>query len=111
MTRDEQITEASYNYSKLLNSEAAFDYEDMECAFKKGAEWADEHPVDVWHDASEEPTNYNIQIVYQEKSGICWFASQLDWFEYRWDWKRFVDNHQMVRWVYISDLLPKGGTR
>lgn len=60
-----------------------------------------------WHDVSEEPTNYSTQIVYQDKSDICWFASQLQWFEYRWDWKRFVDDHQMVRWAYISDLLPK----
>lgn len=44
MTRDEQIIEASHNYGKTLNEEASFDYEDMKCAFKEGAKWADEHP-------------------------------------------------------------------
>ena len=47
MNRDEQIiSEAKKHY-----------YDDINChnAFLHGVEWADEHPVDVWHDASEEP--------------------------------------------------------
>lgn len=26
----------------------------LECAFEKGAQWADQHPVNPWHDASKE---------------------------------------------------------
>ena len=55
MTREEEIIETSHNYGKTLNEEASFDYEDMKCAFKEGVMWADKHPVNVWHDASEEP--------------------------------------------------------
>ena len=47
MKREEQIiSEAKKHY-----------YDDINChnAFLHGVEWADEHPVDVWHDVSEEP--------------------------------------------------------
>ena len=47
MTREEEIIEASHNYGKTLNKEESFDYEDMKCAYKKGAKWADEHPINV----------------------------------------------------------------
>ena len=76
-------------------------------AFISGAKWSDEHPVDVWHDVSEEPKDYLTQILYQDKYGICWTASKQEKFEYDWDWERFATAHLMVRWAYINDLLPK----
>ena len=99
MTREEQIiAEAKKHY-----------YDDINCnnAFLHGVKWADEHPVDVWHDASEEPED-NSQIIYQDKLGICWSISRLEKYVYDWDWARFASAHLMVRWAYISDLLPKG---
>ena len=99
MNRDEQIiAEAKKHY-----------YDDINCynAFLHGVEWADEHPADVWHDVSEEPIVNSTQIVYQDKSGICWFASNQERFEYDWDWERMAAAFQMTRWAYIRDLLPK----
>lgn len=103
MNREEQIiSEAKKHY-----------YDDINChnAFLHGVEWADEHPVNVWHDASEEPKDYLTQILYQDKYGICWTASKQEKFEYDWDWERFATAHLMVRWAYINDLLPKGGEK
>ena len=74
------------------------------------APWADEHPANVWHEASEEPID-NSQILYQDRLGVCWTASRQERFEYDWDWERFAFAHQMLRWAYISDLLPKGGEK
>lgn len=86
-------------------------YEDGErySAFIAGAIWADNNPVNVWHDASEEPTDNSGQIVFQNKSGVCWFVSRLERYVYDWNWQRFADAHQIVRWAYIKDLMPKGG--
>lgn len=102
MTRAELRTEASYNYIKLLNSEATFDYEDMECAFKKGAMWADEHPINVWHDTSKEP-KWNEPMLGEDSEGFNiykWVGQEDCWFT-------FVDVFGLNRWAYIKDLLPK----
>lgn len=102
MNREEQIIgEAKKYYSDSINCYNAFLH---------GVEWADEHPANIWHDASEVPaSDYYTQIVYQDKSGMCWFATNQERFEYDWDWARFASAHLMVRWAYIRDLLPKGG--
>lgn len=73
-------------------------------AFIAGAGWADKHPVDVWHDASEMP-----------KEGE-WILIQFD--EDSYDALVFCDMNAVafctcckkcgsIRWAYISDLLPK----
>lgn len=46
MTREKQINKAAFANSNSL-SEAI--------CFARGARWADEHPVDVRHDASDMP--------------------------------------------------------
>lgn len=96
MNRDEQIiSEAKKHY-----------YDDINChnAFLHGVEWADEHPVDVWHDASEEPRCEEL-LLGENSDGFS---------IYRWcgqedNWEAFVNATGLSRWAYISDLLPKGG--
>ena len=96
MNRDEQIiSEAKKHY-----------YDDINChnAFLHGVEWADEHPVDVWHDASEEPRCEEL-LLGENSDGFS---------IYRWcgqedNWEAFVNETGLSRWAYISDLLPKGG--
>ena len=103
MAREEQIiAEAKKWYNSYLD-------EDWTKGFRDGAKWADAHPANVWHDASEEPIVNSTQIVYQDKSGLCWFASNQERFAYVWDWARYAAAFQMTRWAYITDLLPKGG--
>ena len=99
MKREEQIiSEAKKHY-----------YDDINCynAFLHGVEWADEHPVDVWHDASEEPQGNNWHILCQnEMDGYC-LESRV--FMLNDPWKEFVEEEMIVKWAYIKDLLPKGG--
>lgn len=109
MIRDEQIIEASHNYGKTLNEEAVFDYEDMKCAFKEGAMWANKHCDNVWHDASEEP-HENSEILIQwnieRNSGYeSYYTRSID------NWTRFIERYRVPRWAYISDLFPKGGKK
>ena len=113
MTRDEQIIKASHNYGKTLNEEAAFDYEDMKCAFKKGAKWADEHPnlESLWHDASEEPLLEDKEIIFLTEQGVPYISESFgSTFSYMLEdsyWERYVNLLKISKWAYISDLLPK----
>ena len=110
MTREEQRTAQIMEIASLR-------YEDCEkySAFISGALWADNNPTkdiinlnDVWHDASEEPEDANLEILCQDKYG-CWTENRIDIpFSYK-DWNTYTESEHIVRWAYISDLLPKGG--
>lgn len=102
MTRDEQIiAEAKKHY-----------YDDINChnAFLHGVEWSDAHPVDVWHEASEEP-KFGEDVIAIDIDGVSVAGVYKDYngkgiyryhcFLCEWD---AVD-----KWAYVSDLLPKGG--
>ena len=88
-------------------------YEDGEkySAFIAGAIWADRNPVNVWHDASEEPEYSCKQILYQDKYGDWFFALQHDIVVVlEINWEDFAAEN-ISRWAYIDDLLPKGGEK
>ena len=98
MNREEQIiAEAKKHYSDSINCHNAFLH---------GVEWADEHPVDIWHDVSEEP-NIDEDVVLYDSCGN--FVTEF----YNGDvtWNNIVVFHKAAIWAYISDLLPKGGER
>lgn len=99
MTREEQIiTYAKKHY-----------YDDINCfnAFIHGVGWAELHPVDVWHEASEKPKDNFVPILYQNNFGTCWVSHKRKKTPFNLDWEYFVSVSRMVRWAYISDLLPK----
>ena len=95
MKREEQIiAEAKKHY-----------YDNINChnAFLHGVEWADEHPVDVWHDANEEPRHKELMLGI-DSDGVSLYK----WCEQEYSWDSFVTITELSRWAYISDLLPKG---
>ena len=101
MTREEQIiTEAKKHY-----------YDDINChnTFLHGVEWADEHPINVWHDASEKPRAKEwilVQFEEDEYETLTLSESGVNtWFNV------WVDEFRAIRWAYFSDLLPKGGAK
>ena len=57
MTREEEIAVAFYGYRDALKLSAFgdFEYINIQEAFEEGAKWADEHPINMWHDTNEEP--------------------------------------------------------
>lgn len=111
MERNEEIKCASKDYVNYLLDKQEYHNEkytehDIKQAFEKGAEWADEHPVDVWHDYSEEPKwNEPMLGEYSEGFSIYKWVGQEDC------WFTFVDIYDLDRWAYIKDLLPKGGEK
>ena len=112
MSREEQLQQTAEEWADYYkHAEDLCDYISIRVAYKEGAAWADKHPdiSALWHPASEEPIVNSTQIVYQDKSGLCWFASNQERYAYDWDWARMAAAFQMTRWAYITDLLPKGG--
>ena len=109
MTREEEIERASVHHLYQYD----YSYEEGEHldfyikGFTEGAKWADKNPINVWHDASEEP-HENGWILLQFSTDVY------DTLKLPRDvgvWLDFVKMRNFVRWAYISDLLPKGGEK
>ena len=109
MTREEEINVAASKYiednSRPDGYTAISDHKD---SFIEGADWADSHPVNVWHNASEKP---HVKE---------WLLVQLDNDDYKTLYLKdlYIDMwcdcckiFNFIRWAYISDLLPKGGKK
>lgn len=101
MKRDEQIiSEAKKHYSDSINCHNAFLH---------GVAWADKHPINIWHQASEVPEN-GAHILME-----CKLLDSKEFKSYNIDYKGVVNWEVLKRyfgisrWAYISDLLPKGG--
>lgn len=75
-------------------------------AFLHGAEWSDKHPKNVWHNASEEP-RYNELMLGIDSDGVSLYK----WCGQGDSWESFCGINKLVKWAYISDLLPKGDER
>ena len=77
-------------------------------AFLHGAEWSDKHPKNVWHDASEEPRYEEFLLAEEtDEFNIYKLCRQED----NNSWELLVSAMGIIRWAYISDLLPKGDER
>ena len=74
--------------------------------FENGAKWADEHPVNVWHEATEEPKEEGwILIQFGVAYDTLLMPRDID------VWCDFVKMRYDVQWAYVKDLLPKGGEK
>lgn len=108
MTREKEIAVAFYDYRDALklSTFGDFEYINIQEAFEEGAKWADNHPINVWHDVSEEP-NWNTDILFIARNGKVHKVSKIDNSLYDW----LKDNDGIDKWAYIKDLLPKGGEK
>lgn len=98
MTREQQINKASIANSNSL-SEAI--------SFARGARWADEHPVGVWHYARVRPKdNSEILIKWNIKGNSGYESYYTSTIE---NWEKFLEKYGVSRCAYISDIVPEGG--
>lgn len=107
MTRDEEILTACKCF---LSRYPSIDQAGLSIGFLDGAIWADNNPVNVWHDVSEIPEDDLTQILYQDKTGTCWFTVMRDIVRLTGNWEHFAAVNIRC-WAYIRDLLPKGGEK
>ncbi len=80
--------------------------------FKDGAKWAiQEFLKDLWHPAEEEPDKSKSDIItlgfdndayLQFKESILWNKES---------WRHSISRCQIIKWAYLSDILPKKGDR
>ncbi len=75
MTRKEEIRNAIDAIFPILPPNNGRTYEQalMATGFEAGAGWADKHPVNAWHDASEEPQDKNERILSYSEYFDCFF--------------------------------------
>lgn len=102
MTREEEINKAAENNTEIecglkLKLEEDWEVRDITNAFIAGAKWADEHPINVWHNANEEPKRGSLILLIMQ-SGTAIVAKIIE--------PNHTFNHG-ERWAYINDLLPK----
>lgn len=79
-------------------------------AFRKGTKWAiNEFLKDLWHPNTEEPDKSKSDIItlgfdndayLQFKESILWNKES---------WRHSISRCQIIKWAYLSDILPKEG--
>lgn len=112
MTREEKLYEAAEKFSDDYKYNEDVDYMSIRVAFREGAEWADSHPVNVWHDISEEPEKQEFILVevintIPKKNEVRYFVEYVE----EWIVGLMKTEGLQCRWAYINDLLPKGGEK
>ncbi len=100
MTREEQKASDAKKYYP----------NDINCyyAFLDGVNWVDKHPVNVWHDISEEP---RLNKWFLAQIGDDAFDTFVMAMEKNQDWKNWSNGINIKMWAYIDDLLTKGGKK
>lgn len=99
MTREKQINDAvKTSITETLMSTPNYEFSPratdmLECAFTKGAEWADAHPKNPWHKASEELPPCDTEVVCKMK-GVPF----TEHFICKWDGKYWW------HWCYIQGV-------
>lgn len=112
MTREKEICNAVENSSILDYYNNEYTIDDIKCAFIEGAEWTDKHPnlSSLWHLASEEPKGDDWKVLCQDKYGD-YFIVAYNPYETECDitWDEYTNSLFISKWIYITDILPKGG--
>lgn len=109
MTREEEKQQASEIYlveNVTDRYRKYFGY--MKLAFEAGAEWSDNHPINVWHNVSEEPLKGRICLAEFGASEYRFQTFVLVENNIEFNWNEWVKEICLLQWAYISDLLPKG---
>ena len=109
MTREEEILKAARNYVSGITLSSPSNV----IHFEAGAKWADEHPnlASLWHDAGEEPLLEEKEIIFIDKKNqssiTIKFGNTFPYMLEDFDWEMYVKLSQIIKWAYVSDLLPK----
>lgn len=110
MTRKEEIRNAIDTIIPILPSNNGRTYEQvlMAYGFRFGVVWADKHPINVWHDAGEEPKCKKLIVIYRDDIGCI----PIDTLIYHGDadchWEELVKRYNIIYWANAKDILPKG---
>ena len=109
MIDDKKIETAARRYSEVTDcdTEEALLIEE---GFKEGAEWAiNEFLKDLWHPNTEEPEKSKSDIITLgfDNYAYLMFKESILWNEE--SWRHSISRCQIIKWAYLSDILPKEG--
>nr|WP_293546746.1 hypothetical protein [Prevotella sp.] len=95
--------------SKHINETSYFQLRSIE-DFKDGAEWAiNEFLKRLWHPNTEEPDKSKSDIITLgfDNDAYLQFKESILWNEE--SWRHSISRCQIIKWAYLSDILPKEG--
>lgn len=112
--RQLDVTEEAEHRYKNVGLPEIYTKEDIIKAFRDGVDFADQHPKNIWHDASEIPQVNYTSIIYQtayhsiENVHITFIPTRLRSCKITpQSWNEFVKDANMKRWAYVAHILPK----
>lgn len=82
----------------------------IENSFITGAKWAiDEFLKDLWNPNTKEPDKSKSDIITLgfENDAYLQFKESILWKEE--SWRHSISRCQIIKWAYLSDILPKEG--
>lgn len=110
MIDEQTITREAYKYgngwTNIIARSSSVD------GFQNGARWAQKEVINsLWHDAAEEPdASLDAWIVMQTGKD---FIEVHKYGGFNADggqtWQQQAEKGFVIRWAYLSDLMPKGG--
>ena len=99
MKREAEINQAVNTY---IHTYFGPYIEDIEEAFRDGINWADERPKNKWHSIDDVPTG-NYDIICKDKTKY-WACSWEYFYENYPNWKQFVKEMNVEKWLYMHEL-------
>ena len=78
--------------------------------FRHGAKWAiNEFLKDLWHPNTDEPDKSKSDIITLgfDNDAYLQFKESILWNEE--SWRHSISRCQIIKWAYLSDILPKEG--
>lgn len=106
MTREE-IEEFSGVELNCFETDREEDWYKIGCIDGLKAADAEPNLASLWHDASEEPKGDNWEIICQNEKGECYLECKADSMRLPVTWGEYAAIKRIIKWAYISDLLPK----
>ena len=81
---------------------------ELETAFEAGVHWAiNEFLKNLWHQNTEEPDKSKSDIITLgfDNDAYLQFKESILWNEE--SWRHSISRCQIIKWAYLSDILPK----
>lgn len=98
----------SYNEDTEVDGQHHFCQEFGAELFKDGAKWAiNEFLKNLWHPNTEEPDKSKSDIITLgfDNDAYLQFKESILWREE--SWRHSISRCQIIKWAYLSDILPK----
>ena len=109
MIDDKKIEEAA-RYNCNNRYPASQDTPFIEEGFRKGARLAIRESLkDLWHSIKEEPDKSKSDIITLgfDNDAFLQFKESIFW--NKESWRHSISRRQIIKWAYLSDILPKKG--